>query len=290
MAPDSTRPRTEEVWATWTSDGKLWATARGGPAGAQLQAQWPDGRWASIGDFQQDGSFLNPNVPPSYMVKKDILRLRAYRNGQASGTQEVAVRPALTVSPAWMFEGGVWVSAHGGPEGARLQAQWPDGRWASIGDFQRDGSFLNPSVPPSYMWNEDTLRLRVHRDGLSFPPHQEIRVRPPLGEVWAAWTFEGRLWVNAEGGPEVAYLEAQWPDGRWASIGDFQQDGSFLNPNVPPSYMWNEDTLRLRVHKNGQASAAREVTVSALTVSAVWTFTGELRVGAHGGPEGARLQ
>ncbi|MFI6578147.1 M60 family metallopeptidase, partial [Nocardiopsis sp. NPDC050513] len=140
-------------------------------------------------------------------------------------------------------------------------AQWPDGRWASIGDFRQDGSFLNPNVPPSYMWKEDTLRLRVHRDGLSFPPHQEIRVRPPLGEVSAVRDSEGRLRVSARGGPEGARLQAQWPDGRWASIGDFRQDGSFLNPNVPPSYMWNEDTLRLRVHGNGRTFDEVEATV-----------------------------
>ncbi|MFV2199229.1 hypothetical protein, partial [Nocardiopsis sp. LOL_012] len=80
--------------------------------------------------------------------------------------------------------------------------QWPDGRWASIGDFQQGGSFLNPNVPPSYMWNEDTLRLRLHRDGLSFPPYQEIRVRPPLTEVSAVWDAEGKLRVSAHGGPE----------------------------------------------------------------------------------------
>jgi hypothetical protein len=66
---DNTQPRLDEVWVAWTDDRKLWAAARGGPETANLQAQWPDGTWGSIGDFLADGTVTNPNVAPELHVE-----------------------------------------------------------------------------------------------------------------------------------------------------------------------------------------------------------------------------
>ncbi|GAA0400629.1 peptidase M60 [Acrocarpospora corrugata] len=261
MSVDETQPHVDEVWAAWTDDRKLWVTARGGPGGANLQAQWPNGTWAGIGDFRADGTLTNPDVPSGYMWSQNVFRLRAHQYGQVSAARDISVRPPLVVTPLWTPEGKLQVSARGGHEGANLQAQWPNGSWASIGDFRADGTLTNPDVPPGYMWSQDILRLRVYKGGLTFPAQLEVRVRPPLTGVSAVRAPDGKLVVSARGGPAGANLQAQWPNGSWASIGDFRADGTLTNPDVPPGYMWDTTTVRLRIHQAGRTFDAVEATV-----------------------------
>ncbi len=258
---DETQPRLDEVWVAWTDDRKLWATARGGPEAANLQAQWPDGNWGSIGDFRPDLTVTNPDVPADRMWDRNTMRLRAHKYGQVSAMWEVTVRPALAVTAIWTAQGGLQVSARGGPQGANLQAQWPDGNWASIGDFRADGTVTNPDVPANYMWDQTTLRLRISKSGLTFPAYTQVTVRPPLTGLSAVRTSDGKLQVSAQGGPQGANLQAQWPNGNWASIGDFRADGTLTNPDVPANYMWDQTTLRLRVYHNGRAFDPVEATV-----------------------------
>ncbi|MEZ0076514.1 M60 family metallopeptidase [Planotetraspora sp. GP83] len=258
---DETQAHLDEAWAAWTDDRRLWVTARGGPVGGNLQAQWPDGNWGSIGDFTADGSVLNKDVPHDRQWARDTVRLRAFKYGDASGYRQFTVRPALVVTAVWTAAGRLEVTARGGPQGANLQAQWPDGNWASIGDFNADGTMSNPNVPSNYQVSTDVLRLRVFKPGLTFTPSVDVRVRPPLTAVSAVRAADGKLQVTARGGPQGANLQAQWPDGNWASIGDFTADGTMSNPNVPADYKWDANTLRLRVHLGGRVYDAVEATI-----------------------------
>ncbi|MEU5869519.1 M60 family metallopeptidase [Nonomuraea sp. NPDC047529] len=243
------QPHLEEVWATWTGERKLWVTARGGPEGANLQAQWPDGSWASIGDFRADGSVTNPDVPSMYMWDRNTVRLRAHKYGAVSGMREVTVRPQPAVATL-LDNFQLLISAQGGPEGAKLEVE-DSGHWVVVGTFDAAGKVTNLDELTQSLWYEDVLRLRITKSGLTFPALPGAWVRPPMTGVSAVRSADGKLRVSVSGGMASGQLQAQWPDGTWASIGDFSAEGTVTNPDVPSRYMWDSTTMRLRVHEQG---------------------------------------
>lgn len=137
----------------------------------------------------------------------------------------------------------VWAVVENYPN-AQIEAQWPNGVWASIGNVDRSGIFNNPAVPNYYCINPSYIKIRV----TGFPETvNTYPVRPSITSLSSNLNTDNRVSINGAGTLPNARWEAQWSNSVWASIGDADQYGNLSNPSIPENYRINSNTMRIRI-------------------------------------------
>ncbi|MFK0203671.1 M60 family metallopeptidase [Streptomyces lavendulae] len=259
-------PALSEVRALWAQDSMVWLSGWGGPRYARVEALDPAGDWTDIGGVENDNWFGVECVQPSGDSALS-LRVRDRVTGRVSPVIEILLEPALTEFRAEENAGRVAASGRGAPAGAQVQAyrRRTDGTWAwdGIGDIKADGSFSNPDTPTDYLFDANTLRVRVGHNGRYSSP-VDVSLAPVLTEMRATRT-DGRISASGQGSPAGAHVQAyrRRTDGTWAwdSIGDIKADGSFSNPDTPTDYLFDANTLRVRAGHNGRYSSPVDATI-----------------------------
>lgn len=155
-----------------------------GANGATVEALRADGTWASIGSVAM--GILNPDVPASYLVDPDHIRLRVA--GFPGSDTTFRVRPILTrLSSHKNNDGSLSVSGSTTMQSGLVEA-FSDSEWKGIG-IVSGGVFSNPAVPSAYLHTADTLRVRIcgHDKNicsyaldstLEFPQLRSLLIRP----------------------------------------------------------------------------------------------------------------
>ncbi|PBP68116.1 peptidase M60 [Pseudomonas syringae] len=127
-----------------------------GANGATVEALRADGTWASIGSVAM--GILNPDVPASYLLDPDHIRLRVA--GFPDSDTTFRVRPILTrLSSHKNNDGSLSVSGSTTMQSGLVEA-FSDSEWKGIG-IVSGGVFSNPAVPSAYLHTADTLRVRI---------------------------------------------------------------------------------------------------------------------------------
>ncbi|MCF5365095.1 peptidase M60, partial [Pseudomonas syringae] len=127
-----------------------------GANGATVEALRADGTWASIGSVAM--GILNPDVPASYLLDPDHIRLRVA--GFPDSDTTFRVRPILTrLSSHKNNDGSLSVSGSTTMQSGLVEA-FSDSEWKGIG-IVSGGGFFNPAVPSSYLHTAATLRGRI---------------------------------------------------------------------------------------------------------------------------------
>ncbi|WP_122224304.1 M60 family metallopeptidase [Pseudomonas syringae group genomosp. 3] len=151
---------------------------------ATVESLRADGIWASIGAASL--GIVNPDVPTSYLVNPDHIRLRVA--GFPASEKTFRVRPILTrLSSHKNDDGSVSVSGSTTLQSGLVEA-FSGSEWKGIG-IVNGGVFSNPAVPSAYLHTADTLRVRVcHHDKnmcshgldstLEFPHPRTLLIRP----------------------------------------------------------------------------------------------------------------
>ncbi|MDD1041618.1 M60 family metallopeptidase [Pseudomonas sp. TNT2022 ID609] len=154
------------------------------PAQALVEAQWQDGEWRSIG-YVGDGDFYNPAVPEHYRVDPDTMHLRV--RGQSGSELRLPVTPVITELSAERAEGRISVKGRTTLLSGGVYA-FSDGAWKGIADIE-NGIFSNTKVPNNYLFEPETLRVRVQGNlltslpvdaTLGFPHSRTVLVRPMM--------------------------------------------------------------------------------------------------------------
>lgn len=160
---------------------EIWLVVKDAP-GAIIEAQWPDGTWASIGSVV-DGQLFNPHVHRDYLCDPQHIRLRI-QGGQQVDTYPI--QPILTsLSSRRNSDGSISVSGTTTLEKGTVLAL-SGGQFKSIGEVT-NGSFSNTAVPSGYLYAPDTMRIRVDNDEaasdemdstLGFPHLRSVLIHP----------------------------------------------------------------------------------------------------------------
>lgn len=150
--------------------------------GATIEAQWPDGTWASIGSVVAE-RLINPRVHRDYLRDSQHIRLRI------QGSQKIdtyPIQPILTsLSSRRNGDGSVSVCGKTTMAQGTVRAL-SGGQWKSIGEVT-NGSFSNPGVPSGYLYAPETMHIRVENhetasDGmdstLGFPHLRSMLIEP----------------------------------------------------------------------------------------------------------------
>ncbi|KPX39448.1 Uncharacterized protein ALO68_00895 [Pseudomonas syringae pv. helianthi] len=210
-----------------------------GANGATVEALRADGIWASIGSVAM--GLLNPDVPASYLVDPEHIRLRVA--GFPGTDTTFHVRPILTrLSSHRNPDNSLSVSGSTTMQSGRAEA-FSGTEWKGIG-IVSGGVFSNPSVPPDYLHTADTLRIRIcsHSQNtcsyaldstLGFPHARSLLIRP-----------------MQDAASEQA--EMSW----WLRKADYQPTGYFA-PAGQEIQVWawgNVDNLTLLVGTQGMAN------------------------------------
>ncbi|GAB7533182.1 M60 family metallopeptidase [Pseudomonas sp. 3A(2025)] len=132
--------------------------------------------------------------------------------------------------------------------GATIEAQWPNGVWASIGTVH-DDLLSNPNVPAAYCLDSKHMRLRIQ--GVE-NTEVTVAIIPALVQLSARLNDDARVSVTGATTLTDGIVEAL-SDGQWKGIGEVV-NGRFFNPSVPRHYLYTQDSIRVRV-QNGLASS-----------------------------------
>ncbi|SDX33260.1 Peptidase M60, enhancin and enhancin-like [Pseudomonas syringae] len=163
---------------------EVFITVNGAP-GARVESFRADNTWASIGQIVA-GQLSNPNVPTYYLLNPEQIRLRLV--GYPSATVTLQVTPILTrLSSHKNNDGSISVTGSTTMRSGIVQA-FSNNAWKGIG-VVTDGVFSNPAVPSTYLYNANTMRVRVYySDGniasgtldstLGFPHPRSVLIRP----------------------------------------------------------------------------------------------------------------
>ncbi|RMT55822.1 hypothetical protein ALP44_04882 [Pseudomonas syringae pv. theae] len=158
---------------------------RGAAPGATVEAFRADGIWASIGSVVGP-QLSNPDVPSSYLMDAERISLRI---AGFPGTQVTYyVHPIVTrLSSHKNNDGSISVTGSTTMRSGLVQA-FSGNAWKGIG-IVTEGVFSNPAVPSTYLYNANTMRVRVrYNDGvvasgaldstLEFPHPRSVLIQP----------------------------------------------------------------------------------------------------------------
>ncbi|PIH74049.1 peptidase M60, partial [Pseudomonas syringae pv. actinidiae] len=158
---------------------------RGAAPGATVEAFRADGIWASIGSMVGP-QLSNPDVPSSYLMDAERISLRI---AGFPGTQVTYyVHPIVTrLSSHKNNDGSISVTGSTTMRSGLVQA-FSGNAWKGIG-IVTEGVFSNPAVPSTYLYNANTMRVRVrYNDGvvasgaldstLEFPHPRSVLIQP----------------------------------------------------------------------------------------------------------------
>lgn len=170
-----------------------------GVSGGTIEAQWPDGRWASIGTVRDTSDLLNPDVPANYLVDSQHIRLRI--QGFPNSEVTLPINPIITsLSSSLNSDGSVAVTGTTTLMDGIVEAA-SDGQWKGIG-IVAAGRFSNPNVPAGYLFTANTMQVRVRNDvvasvdigsTLGYPHIRSVLVYPTMSAAEDARLMDWRL-------------------------------------------------------------------------------------------------
>lgn len=120
-----------------------------------------------------------------------------------------------------------------------VKALREDGTWADVGEVATDRSFFNPSIPMSYALDSGQ-RMQLLAGIYTF----SVSIKPVLTNL--SLRIRDRIHVNGSTSARLGVVEA-YSEGRWKGIASVQPDGTFSNPDLPPSYLLKPETVRVRI-------------------------------------------